>query len=294
MHTVGIIGVGNMGAAIAANLLQHGWTVHICDVVASKTEALSVMGAEVHHNAALVAQRVDLLMVCVVDALQTIDVLFGANGASYSLAKGKSVMLCPTISPQDIESIAKRLLDLGIHVLDAPMSGGPTKARHGTMSLMLACDNAVFETYKDLIHTLSSRVFRISEKLGDGARTKLVNNLLAAINLAGAAEVLALSQRMGLNVSTTLNVIEQSSGQSWICSDRMQRAIANDFEPRAHTSLLAKDSKLAIAAASALGFEASLGTVAATIFEQALACGLASEDDASLLKLERNTRLGKV
>jgi 3-hydroxyisobutyrate dehydrogenase-like beta-hydroxyacid dehydrogenase len=156
------------------------------------------------------------------------------------------------------------------------------------MSLMLACADAVFEQHKTLLATLSNQVFRISQQPGDGAKTKLVNNLLAGINLAGAAEVMALSERMGLNLTTTLNVIEQSSGQSWIGNDRMRRAIADDFEPRAHTTLLAKDTKLAVAAASQLDFKTPLGQLTTDTFARALAHGLAEQDDASLIKLMRH------
>jgi 3-hydroxyisobutyrate dehydrogenase-like beta-hydroxyacid dehydrogenase len=156
------------------------------------------------------------------------------------------------------------------------------------MSLMVACTDAVFAQHQNLLQTLSNQVFRISQQPGDGAKTKLMNNLLAGINLAGAAEVMALSERMGLDLTTTLNVIEQSSGQSWIGNDRMRRAIADDFEPRAHTTLLAKDTKLAVAAASKLGFKTPLGQLTTETFARALAHGLAEQDDASLFKLSRD------
>jgi 3-hydroxyisobutyrate dehydrogenase-like beta-hydroxyacid dehydrogenase len=93
---------------------------------------------------------------------------------------------------------------------------------------------------------------------------------------------------MGLNLTTTLNVIEQSSGQSWIGSDRMRRAIADDFEPRAHTTLLAKDTKLAVTAAGKLGFKTPLGQLTTDTFARALTQGFAEKDDASLFKLTRH------
>jgi L-threonate 2-dehydrogenase len=287
-YPVGIIGVGNMGGAMAANLLAHSWSVHVCDIDAVKTQLLAEQGAVVHGNSAEIASHVSLLIICVVDGVQTQDVLFGLNGAAQRLQTEQAVMLCPTISPEDVEVCAHKLSALGIQTIDAPMSGGPARAREGSMSLMLACQDAVFEQHQILLQTLSNQVFRISQRPGDGARTKLVNNLLAGINLAGAAEVLALSERMGLDSTTTLNVIEQSSGQSWIGSDRMRRAIADDFEPHAHTTLLAKDTKLAVAAAQQLGFKTSLGRLTTEIFARALAHGLAGEDDASLLKLMRH------
>jgi L-threonate 2-dehydrogenase len=287
-YPVGIIGVGNMGGAMAANLLSQGWSVHVCDVVASKTQALAALGATVHSDASQIAQYAELIIVCVVDAAQTMDVLFGQHGAAKHMRSGQCVMLCPTIAPEDTEAIAQKLTASGIHTIDAPMSGGPLRARKGKMSLMVASAGPVLEKHDDLLNTLSNQVFRISEKPGDGARTKLVNNLLAGINLAGAAEVLALSERMGLDLTTTLNVIEQSSGQSWIGSDRMHRAIANDFEPRAHTTLLAKDTKLAVAAAGKLSFKTPLGQLATDIFANALMLGFAEQDDASLFKLSRH------
>jgi L-threonate 2-dehydrogenase len=287
-YPVGIIGVGNMGGAMAANLLVHGWPVHICDIDADKTQLLAQQGAVVHGNSAEIASHVSLLIVCVVDGAQTQDVLFGFNGAAHHLKAGQAVMLCPTISPEDVEVCAHKLAAFGVKTMDAPMSGGPARAREGSMSLMLACTDAVFGQHKALLAALSNQVFRISQQPGDGARTKLVNNLLAGINLAGAAEVLALSERMGLDLTTTLNVIEQSSGQSWIGSDRMRRAIADDFEPRAHTTLLAKDTKLAVTAAQQLGFKTPLGQLTTETFVRALALGYAAQDDASLFKLSRD------
>jgi putative dehydrogenase len=286
-YPVGIIGVGNMGGAMAANLLAHGWSVHVHDIDAAKTQFLAQQGAVVHASPAEMACKVSLLIVCVVDGMQTQDVLFGKHGAAQLMKSGQVVMLCPTISPEDVEVCAHKLAALGIQTIDAPMSGGPARARDGSMSLMLACQDVVFEQHQILLQTLSNQVFRISQQPGDGARTKLVNNLLAGINLAGAAEVMALSERMGLDVTTTLNVIQQSSGQSWIGNDRMRRAIADDFEPRAHTTLLAKDTKLAVVAAQALGFKTPLGSLTTDTFARALAHGLAEQDDASLIKLMR-------
>ncbi|MEZ5707023.1 MAG: NAD-binding protein [Burkholderiaceae bacterium] len=117
-----------------------------------------------------------------------------------------------------------------------------------------------------------------------------MNNMLAGINLVGAAEALALAERLGLDLSTTLAVIEQSSGQSWIGSDRMRRALAGDFAPRAHVTLLEKDTGLAMQAARAVGFDGPLGPRAAQAFAQAHAAGLADLDDAALLTFLRGPR----
>jgi L-threonate 2-dehydrogenase len=165
------------------------------------------------------------------------------------------------------------------------VSGGPARARDGTMSLMVACDDGAFERQRAVIEIVSKKVFRVGNKPGDGARTKLVNNLLAGINLAGAAEAMAMAKRMGLDLTRTLDVIEQSSGQSWIASDRMRRAVAGDYVPRAHVTLLQKDTRLAVEAARQAGFEGPLGPAAHAVFARAAAAGFADLDDAALFRL---------
>lgn len=284
VNPVTIIGIGNMGGAMAANLLSRGWAVQVCDIDPVKVADLEEKGASAISAPAQAAINSVAFIVCVVDAAQTDAVLFGADGLARMLQPGHTVVLCPTLSPQDVEAFADRLAALGVHTVDAPMSGGPARARDGSMSLMVACAPAVYEQQADLLQALSAKVFRISDQAGDGARTKLVNNLLAGINLVGAAEVLALAGRLGLDPGRTLDVIEQSSGQSWIGSDRMRRAIAGDYAPRAHVTLLEKDTRLAVEAARAAGFEGPLGARASEVFAQAHSAGLAALDDAAIFK----------
>ena len=282
---VGIIGTGNMGGAMAQNLLARGWTVRVYDPDTPKITNLERFGAIASVNSCNVAIDSEVVIVCVVDAAQTEEALFGAHGVTTGLQPGRTVLLCPTIAPADTERFAQRLAALGVHTIDAPMSGGPVRARDGTMSLMVACEDAHFDAHRELLDALANPVFRVSQRVGDGARTKLVNNLLAAINLAGAAEVMVLAQQLGLNLGTTLDVIERSSGQSWIGMERMRRAVAGDLEPaRAHVTLLEKDSRLALAEALAAGADAPLGAQASRVFERAHLAGLAEADDAVLFR----------
>ena len=287
---VGVVGVGNMGGAMAARLCSLGFEVAVCDVDAGRQAAAEQAGARACRTPAALAAGASALIVAVVDAAQTDAVLFGAGGAADALLAGACVVLCPTVDPGSTEAFAERLAERGIDCIDAPMSGGPLRARDGSMSLMVACADAVFQRHRGLLEALSSAIFRVGEKPGDGARTKLVNNLLAAVNLAGAAEAIALAERLGLDAARTLAVIEQSSGQSWIGSDRMRRAIAGDLAPRAHTTLLAKDSTLALAMAASAGFDAPVSRQAAATFQRACRADLGTLDDASLIELMRGTR----
>ncbi|MGA8514015.1 MAG: NAD(P)-dependent oxidoreductase, partial [Burkholderiaceae bacterium] len=263
---VSIIGIGNMGGGMVTNLLARGYQLHVHDVDAAKTCFYQAKGAVVHATGAQTAMQSIATIVCVVDANQVDSVLFGPHGLATTVPAGHTVLLCPTIAPQDTERFAAQLAKRGIHTIDAPMSGGPARAADGSMSLMVACLDAVFAQHAVLMHHLSSKVFRISQRVGDGARTKLVNNLLAGINLVGAAEVLALAHKMGLDQGRTLEVIEQSSGQSWIGSDRMRRALAGDDTPLAYIGLLAKDTGLAVQAARGLASSAGAGSGAVAAY----------------------------
>ena len=286
-QAVGVIGVGNMGAAMARNLLAHGYTVHVHDIEAAQMQPLHDAGAVVHDSPYALAQSAAWIIIAVVDATQVNQVLVGEGGLSNALTPSHTLMLCPTIAPDDVERFTQDIQSFGACVIDAPMSGGPARAQAGTMSLMIACDEAVFSKHAEVLNVLSNKIFRISDKAGDGARTKLVNNLLAGINLVGAAEVLVLAERMGLSAQTTLDVIAQSSGQSWIGSDRMTRALADNLTPLAHMSLLTKDTRLACEAASGVKFDAPLGQHAAQVFAKACEAGWTDLDDAAMLQFLR-------
>ena len=287
-----MIGVGNMGLAMALHLRDLDVDVRVRDLDPAREALATTAGARALRTPGELAQGCEAVIVAVVDAAQTEEVLFGSDGVAAAAATGTCVVLCPTIAPESVESFAARLGARGLEWIDAPMSGGPARARAGTMSLMVACDDAVHERQRGLLATLADPVFRIGTRPGDGARAKLVNNLLAAINLAGAAEALALAERVGLDPARVLDVVERSSGQSWIGSDRMRRAVAGDLAPRAHTTLLAKDSALAIAMADAAGVVPQLGAVAAATFAAAVAAGHGGDDDASLLAYLRGRDAG--
>lgn len=287
---VAVVGAGNMGGGMLTRLRGLGWSVAVHDIdpqVQARAAALGAVTCGSAMEAARMLTPDGVLMVVVVDAAQTEAVLWGEGGAGPVLKPGQSVMLCPTLGPGTVQSQAERLAQRGIDFIDAPMSGGPLRAQEGTMSLMVACSDAVWQRSQKLLTALSQQVFRVGTRAGDGARTKLVNNLLAAVNLAGAAEAMALAERLGLDPAATLSVIESSSGQSWIGSDRMRRALAGDFEPRAHVTLLAKDTGLAVQAADEVAFDPPLGRLARDLFAQALGQGWADLDDAALLKLMR-------
>lgn len=287
MKRFGVIGAGNMGGGMVQNLLSKGWDLHVHDIDPAVSQRWQSRGAVIHDSPQALTKACAVFAVVVVDQPQVNAVLEGPTGLLGAIGSAHTIILCPTLSPDDVQSTGARVEARGASMIDAPMSGGPARAANGSMSLMVACTQTLFEKHEDLLHALADPVFHVGHRLGDGARTKLVNNLLAAINLVGVSEVLNLAQKVGLNPSTTLEVIESSSGQSWIGSDRMTRALKADWKPLAHMTLLAKDSRLALAMADRAGYAAPLGAEAMNAFTQACKSGWADFDDGAMLAFLR-------
>ena len=290
-RVVGIVGTGNMGGGMAQRLLSQGWVVHIHDKSVSTQQALQLAGAHGCDSPAAVAHAADTVIVCVIDAAQVQQVFDGANGLLAGLQTGQTVIMCPTIAPAQTEDFASQLQAIGVHIVDAPMSGGPIRAANGSMSLMLAASEDVLAAQHELLNTLSNQCVFISHRLGDGARVKLVNNLLAGINLVGACEAMVLAEKMGLDKEVALSLIERSSGQNWIGTDRLRRVFAGDTTIGSHMRLLAKDTRLAMESAQQVGFDGWLGGPAAKAFALACEQGMTDMDDSQMLEFIRHHTL---
>jgi putative dehydrogenase len=285
---IGIVGIGAMGLAIAQNLHRRGHPLAVRDIDPAAVASAAALGIDACDSSAALAARSDVLILVVVDAAQIEAVLFAADGVVAAGPRSRddplAVMLCSTIAAEDTERFRDRLATHAIDLLDAPISGGPARAGDGTMSMMLACDASLRSRHDGLLNDMAAKLFYIGEKVGDAARTKLVNNLLAGINLVAAAEAMALGVRLGLDRQALFDVIAASSGASWIGSDRMARALARDWVPRARAAILTKDVGLAVGMAGAAGIATPLGAEALKVFEATLAAGFADLDDAAVIK----------
>lgn len=281
---VGLIGIGAMGMAIARNLHGKGYAVAVRDVRAEAEREARQAGMAISDSPASLASSADLILVVVVNAAQIDEVLFGADGLAQGEIAGKTIAIHSTIAPEDCIRFAQGMEAIGAALIDAPISGGPAKAAAGTMSMMIAGDPAVIARWDTVLMDMAESRFTVSERIGDGAKAKLVNNLLAGINLVAAAEALALGTRIGLDPHALFDIIRASSGSSWVFADRMARVLENDFSPRAFAHILTKDVTLATHMADAIGFDTPLGDAALRRFQQTLEAGWADLDDAAVIK----------
>ena len=213
---VGVVGPGAMGLGIVASLVRAGMRVVARDIRSEANARAQAAGATIAASPAEVARAAPIVIVVVVDAAQVDDVLFGDDGIVAAGATGRIVMVASTLDPEYVRALPARCMHAGIAILDTPISGGPAKAHDGTMTIMVAGPNEARERAAPVLEAIAARRFAISDRVGDAAATKIVNNLLAGANLAAAAEALALAEALGLDVRATADVIAASSGASWI------------------------------------------------------------------------------
>jgi 3-hydroxyisobutyrate dehydrogenase len=281
---VGVIGTGAMGLGVVQSLVRNGIDVGARDILPRAEAAAVAAGATAFPTPAALVREHPTVILLVVDADQIEDVLFGDHGAAAELAPGAVVIVSSTVSPAYVATLASRVAARGARVIDAPVSGGPLRAADGTMTIMLSGDAQAIAECAAVFDAISGRRFVVGTRAGDAATFKVLNNQLAAVNLAAGAEALAIATHAGLDPRLFIDVVGASSGASWIFADRMPRALDGDYAPRAATTLLKKDVGIAVDTAAALGCDAPLARAAREAFDAAVAAGYGAEDDASLLK----------
>lgn len=274
-----------MGMAIAQRLRSCKFPVTVRDVRRSREWLAARSGAFIARSPAALAQTCPIVISVVVDAVQTEAIVFGDRGLIDTMREGSVLIVCSTLGPAFVASLAARLADRGIQLIDAPMSGGPLRAREGTMSMMIAGPSPARSLARSVLAAMSSNRFDLGVRPGDGAAAKIVNNLMAGANLAAAAEGVALALKLGLDPDRVLDVVHASSGQSWVGEERMRRALRGDYALRASPAMLAKDLGIAIEAAADLAMPTPLAGAARSIFLAAISLGHAGADDASVLRV---------
>jgi len=271
-----------MGMGVARSLLRAGFPVHVRDIRSDAEAEAASLGATAHASPASVVAACPISIVLVVDAAQVDDVLFGDDGAASAGARGHLVLVGSTIAPEDVARFALRAAKFALEVVDTPVSGGPARAADGTMTMMAAGRAAALDRCAPVFEAIAGKVFPVGTNPGDAARFKVINNMLAAVNLAAGAEALALAAKAGLDPRLVLDVVNASSGASWIVADRMPRALIGDYAPRAASRILAKDVALAVALAQRLGLDSHFANAARAAFDATVAAGFAEHDDAAI------------
>lgn len=281
---VGVIGLGAMGMGTATALLSSGFQVTGCDIASGAREVFSAAGGKSVATPAELA-HCDVVLVIVVNGQQAEEVLFGAQGVVAHLAPGSVILQCATVAPSQAKQLGERLSAAGLWMLDAPISGGAAKAKSGDLSVMASGQPEVFNKAQRVLDAMAAKVYRLGDTPGVGSSMKLVNQLLAGVHIATAAEAMALGIRMGLDPEVIYEVITHSAGNSWMFENRVPHILSGDYTPLSAVDIFVKDLNIV----HQTGRELSLATpVAATALQQftaASGAGFGREDDSAVIKV---------
>jgi L-threonate 2-dehydrogenase len=283
--SIGVIGLGAMGLGMATSLRRAGYVVHVCDVRAGVAQAFAAEGGVACTMPADLTAACEVIVSVVVNAAQTEAVLFGEDGAAAAMKAGSLFVMCSTVDPTWSVALEQRLAERGLLYLDAPISGGAAKAASGQMTMMTAGSAAAYAKAGSALDAMAAKVYKLGDKAGNGSKVKIINQLLAGVHIAAAAEAMALGLREGVDAHALYDVITHSAGNSWMFENRMAHVLAADYTPLSAVDIFVKDLGLVLDLARASKFPLPLSSTAHQMFMQASTSGFAKEDDAAVIKI---------
>ncbi|AWX14365.1 oxidoreductase [Mergibacter septicus] len=293
-YSVAVIGLGAMGMGAAKSCVNAGLDTYGVDLNPVALQTLKDYGAKaVGKNAVDFAQELDAVVLLVVNAAQVKAVLFGENGLAQHLKPGTAVMVSSTISAQDAKEISQELTELGLLMLDAPVSGGAAKATVGEMTVMASGSKQAFEKLQPVLTAVAGKVYNIGEEIGLGATVKIIHQLLAGVHIAVGAEAMALAAKAGIPLDLMYDVVTNAAGNSWMFENRMKHVVEGDYTPLSMVDIFVKDLGLVNDTAKSLHFPLHLASTAYSMFTEASNAGYGKEDDSAVIKIFSGIKLPK-
>jgi 3-hydroxyisobutyrate dehydrogenase-like beta-hydroxyacid dehydrogenase len=277
------IGLGALGAPMAANLLAAGVPLTVHNRTREREAPLVAAGARAAANPAEAAAGAEVLMVCVSDGAAVEEVLFGDGGAAAALAPGALVIDCSTIEPERTTRLAARLEERGIAWLDAPVTGGTEGARAGTLSVLVGGEVEALERARPLLELVGGTITHFGPA-GAGQQAKAINQILVAGSYAAVAEAMALGQRLGLPMDALRQALAGGAAGSWALQHRSAGMVAGTFPLGFRLALHRKDLAIALAAADATGLELPVCRTVAAMEDALMAAGHGDEDVSALAR----------
>ena len=275
--------MGIMGRGMAANLLKAGFPVCVWNRTASRAEALVEAGATLANDPADLARRCEVIITCVSDTPDVERVILGEHGVIEGAAPGSLVIDMSTISPDATRSIASRLETQGIHMLDAPISGGSEGAARGTLSIMVGGDAAQVERAMPCFQAMGKTITHVGG-IGAGQTVKLVNQILVVVTMLGVGEALVLAEAGGLDLEKTLAAVSGGAAGSWMLSNRGPQVIKRDWRPGFTIDLQQKDLRLVLEAGKSLGVPMLGTSLVYQLYSTLQHQGLGAEGNHALVK----------
>ena len=282
---VGFIGVGNMGGPMCRNIIKNtNHEVIVFDLNPDAVKVCTDLGASAGASVAEVASHCDVVITSLPLPKIVEEVTLGKGGIAENAQPGTVFIDLSTNAPGTAKRVAEGMAAKGIHMLEAPVSGGTARATDGTIVIMVGGDAAVFENNLPLLKSFSGEVIHLGE-IGFGSVAKLINNMLAFCNAAAAAEALMMGKRSGIDLKKLDAVIRNASGMSSGYAGMSTKAFAGNFAPTFALDLAHKDMRLAMELADELGVPGLIAPQVLNLMRMARGMGLGPSDSASVIKV---------
>jgi 3-hydroxyisobutyrate dehydrogenase len=290
---VAVVGLGAMGLPMALHLAT-AFEVTASDVAESRRTQAEAGGLVALASPAQAAENADVAVLAVRDEAQVREALFGPNGVAQSLRAGCLVILTSTIGPAAAQSIDADLAAHSLQLVDAPVSGGPARAAGGDLLIMVGALPQHIDRCRPVLEYLATTLTVVGGRAGDGQAAKAINQLLAGVHIAAAAEAIALARELGLDPHMLLETLSTGAAGSFMFSDRgprMLQAYADGAEVRSRLDIMVKDMGIVTGIGRETHVPLPLAAAAQQLYLLGEAQGLGAEDDSAVVTLLSPPRL---
>ena len=281
---IGFVGIGRMGKPMATNVISAGFPLMVYDINEESLREMEQLGATVAQNASQLGEYSDVVTVMLLNYEQIKEVVLTPQGILNSMKRGSTLIIMSSLAPIQIREINNITKGKGVAVLDAPVSGGVSGAKAGTLSIMVGGDAEIFRDNSALFEAMGKNVKHVG-KLGNGCAFKMINQIMVEVNFVATAEAMAVAKMLGLDLEEVFQMVNQSVGNSEVFKRRVPKIINRDFNPEGSVDIAFEDTKNILETATALSISLPMVTAAYNTFRTAKSLGYGAEDEISIIKI---------
>ncbi|AFL50093.1 putative dehydrogenase [Sinorhizobium fredii] len=280
-----VIGLGSMGFGMAQSMKRAGLDVVGYDITPAAVDRFAAEGGRGAETPAGAVQDADVVVSVVVNAAQTETILFGPGGVAAAMKPGAVFVSSATMDPAIARRLCEQVETLGLHYLDAPISGGAARAAKGELTIMASGSAKAFAAARPALDAMAAKVYELGDAAGTGAAFKMINQLLAGVHIAAACEAITFAAKQGLDLDKVYEVITASAGNSWMFENRVPHVLAGDYTPLSAIEIFVKDLGIVQDMARAERYPVPLVAAALQMYLAASGSGMGRDDDSSLARL---------
>lgn len=281
MNKIGMIGLGAMGHSVAENIMGHGYSMVLYDIRPEAYADLMAQGAEGAASLEELGQKVSTVLMMVNTYPQCCSVM----ESLLKTLRGGVIINLGTISMDEAQDLEKRAAAADCRMIDCPVSGGTAGAKEGTLTLMAACSDELFESHKQLLESFSANPKHVGTEVGQGQAIKAINQLLVGVHMCATAEAFTLASKCGVDLQMMYDTVCTSAGRSEIFRNRGQYLIERNFNTRSTLQIQLKDTGIACKTAEAVGAPTLLANTAKELFKLAVRKYPPTDDSLEVVRI---------